>query len=167
MIGLVKRRILAALRRNRRCSGEWLFRVAYRKRWAKRSALKAHIWQLRQMGFPIRGGSRTPAEYHMVGKQMKTPEGAVKAEIKEYLESLGDSIYYHMPVQQGYGTRTVDFLLCYKGMFIAIEAKRRGGYAKKFQLAILEAVRDAHGHAICADSVDQVKELFDYIDRKF
>jgi hypothetical protein len=97
----------------------------------------------------------------------KTPEGAVKADIKEYLETLGDTVYYHMAVQGGYGTRTVDFLLCYKGMFIAIEAKRPGGYAKKFQQAILDAVRDAHGHAVCVDSVDQVKELFDYIDRRF
>jgi biotin operon repressor len=62
-MGRVKRRIVAALRRNRSVSGEWLFGVIYRKRWAKRSAIKAHIWQLRRMGYPIHGGSRTPAIY--------------------------------------------------------------------------------------------------------
>lgn len=60
----VKARIVAAVRRNRECSGEWLFEQIYRGRSRpNRSVLKAHIWQLRKAGFPIIGDSRTPATY--------------------------------------------------------------------------------------------------------
>lgn len=97
----------------------------------------------------------------------RTPEGDVKAEIKAVLESKGDSLYYFMPVQTGYGKRGVDFFVCYKGMFVAIEAKRKGGYAKKFQIELVEQIRDAHGHAIVADSVRDVVAVLDYIDTRF
>src|ERR1700739_4529177 len=94
-----------------------------------------------------------------------TPEGKVKAEIKASFDSLGSDVYYHMPVQGGYGRRTLDILACYKGKFIAIEVKRIGGRAKNFQLAIIDAIQYARGQALCVDSVEQVKELFDYVAR--
>jgi hypothetical protein len=98
---------------------------------------------------------------------VKTPESSVKSDIKDFLDAKGEDIYYHMSVQSGYGRRTVDFLICYKGMFIAIEAKRLGGYGAKFQVDLCEEIRDAHGHALIADNVEQVKALFNYIDGRF
>lgn len=97
----------------------------------------------------------------------KTPEGLVKKEVKDFLDSYGSRVYYHMPVQAGFGKRGLDFFVCYKGMFIAIETKRWGGYGKKFQVDLVEEVRDAHGHAMIIDNVAQVKALFDYIDTRF
>lgn len=97
----------------------------------------------------------------------KTPEGSVKDEIKQLLESRGAELYYFMPVQQGYGRRGLDFYVCYKGMFIAIECKRLGGRAKRFQEDLVETVRDAHGHALIADCVADVENLLDFIDRNF
>lgn len=92
-----------------------------------------------------------------------TPEGVTKDDIKALLDSYGDELYYCMPVQQGYGKRLVDFYICYRGLFIAIEAKRRGARAKKFQALILDEVRDAGGEALSVDTVEQLQELLDYI----
>lgn len=48
-LSAVKARIIAAVRTNRDCDAEWLYRYVYgrRKRRPGRAALKAHIWQLR------------------------------------------------------------------------------------------------------------------------
>jgi hypothetical protein len=87
-----------------------------------------------------------------------TPEGLVKAHIKELLDYVG--AYYFMPVQKGYGAKTVDFLVCFKGLFIAIEAKRPGKDATVLQKFIMENVRNAGGFAFKADNVfDVVQHL--------
>lgn len=91
----------------------------------------------------------------------------MKDEIKNLLESYGSELYYFMPVQTGYGKRGLDFFVCFKGMFIAVEAKRSRGYAKKFQEDLIEQVRDAHGHAILCDDVAQLTELLQYIQGHF
>lgn len=53
-----------------------------------------------------------------------TPEGKVKDRIKHTLKGYG--AYYHMPVQNGMGAPTLDFIGCYYGHFFAIEAKAPG-----------------------------------------
>lgn len=97
----------------------------------------------------------------------KTPEGDVKSRVKEILDSYGPRLYYFMPVQQGYGQRGLDIFACFKGMFLAIELKRVGGYAKKFQLDLVETIRDAHGHALVTDDPEDVRRLLAYIDGHF
>lgn len=78
-----------------------------------------------------------------------TPEGKVKKEIKDGLESIG--AYYFMPVQSGFGKRTVDILACYKGRFLAIECKRAaGGRLSMIQKATLLAIQGAGGIAVVA-----------------
>ena len=94
---------------------------------------------------------------------MKTPEGVTKDDIKDVLKEYGDELYAFWPVQTGYGSRTVDCLICFRGLFIAVEAKRKGARARKFQERILDQVRDANGHTLCIDSADDLKELLDYI----
>ena len=51
-------------------------------------------------------------------------ESDVKRAVKKYLTGLG--AYWYMPVPMGYGAATVDFLVCHKGRFYAIETKRPG-----------------------------------------
>lgn len=52
----------------------------------------------------------------------KTPEAKVKDKIKTILKA--HNVYYAMPIGTGYGNAGVpDFLCCYNGKFIAIEAK--------------------------------------------
>lgn len=56
---------------------------------------------------------------------MTTPEGAVKERIKKVLKAAG--AYYHMPVQNGMGKPSLDFICCHNGRFLAIEAKTEKG----------------------------------------
>jgi hypothetical protein len=60
-----------------------------------------------------------------------TPEGKVKKMVKEWLDEIG--AYYFWPVQTGYGARTLDCLVCYKGKFFGIETKAKGKKPTKFQ----------------------------------
>lgn len=85
-----------------------------------------------------------------------TPEGKVKKEIKQYLDSIG--AYYFMPVQMGYGAKTVDFLVCVNGAFVAIEAKRPGKDATAFQKQTIAQVENAGGIAFVATSASQVEQ---------
>jgi hypothetical protein len=84
-----------------------------------------------------------------------TPEGRVKAQIKAYLNSIG--AYWFMPVQTGYGKPTLDFLVCWKGRFFGIEAKRSGKALTKFQKLIVAEIERAGGVAFMADNVEIVK----------
>jgi hypothetical protein len=54
-----------------------------------------------------------------------TPEGEVKKQLKELLDTY-EKLYIFNPVPSGYGKSSLDTLLCYRGKFIAIEAKAPG-----------------------------------------
>lgn len=55
---------------------------------------------------------------------MSTPEHKVKTQIKVLLRKYG--AYWHMPVQNGLGAPSLDFVCCFKGRYFAIEAKAPG-----------------------------------------
>jgi hypothetical protein len=75
---------------------------------------------------------------------MTTPEGQIKRELKKLLSEIG--AYYYMSVPMGYGKSTVDFLVCYKGQFFAIETKREGvGKPTARQACILREIAQAGG----------------------
>ena len=88
-----------------------------------------------------------------------TPEGKVKDEIKKYLRSI--NAYYFMPVQTGYGSTTLDFLVCHQGRFYGIEAKKPGGKARPLQVAVMNLIEAAGGTAFVADNVEIVKRMLD------
>jgi hypothetical protein len=86
-----------------------------------------------------------------------TPEGLVKQEVLHGLAGVG--AYYFMPVQTGFGKRTVDILACYKGRFIAIECKRpEGGRLTKIQQGVLHTVEACGGIGIVARCWEDVRE---------
>jgi len=89
-----------------------------------------------------------------------TPEGKVKKKVKTCLELLG--AYYAMPVASGFGNAGVpDFLICYKGRFIAIETKANGGKATALQLKNLDQIIEAGGVSMIVDenNVGNLKEM--------
>lgn len=87
----------------------------------------------------------------------KGPESKVKDEIKAELTKLG--AYFFMPVQMGFGARTVDILACLAGKFLAVECKRpEGGVLTSNQRGVLAAVRRAGGIAVVATSWADVAE---------
>lgn len=96
---------------------------------------------------------------------MKTPEGKVKDDIKAYLKEIG--AYYYMPVPMGYGAKSVDFFVCWRGWFVAIEAKRPDGPGPtKRQADVLQEVAEASGATVVAHSVEDVKERFRELARR-
>lgn len=97
-----------------------------------------------------------------------TPEGKVKQELKEYLNSLGPDCWYFMPVPMGYGRRGVpDFIICYKGFFLAPETKKPGGKSEPWQAREQEAVRCAGGKSGRVTTTAEVKVWVDYIDSSY
>ena len=88
-----------------------------------------------------------------------TPEGKVKVQIKKYLDSIG--AYYFMPVQTGYGKRTLDFLVCINGGFVAIEAKRPGKMPTPLQSHIMTEINQAGGIAFATDSIERTKKYIE------
>lgn len=79
-------------------------------------------------------------------------EADVKKAVKAFLKERG--AWWFMPVPGGYSRRTVDFLICYWGRFIAVETKRPGVKdTTNLQAADLYNVRQAGGYAIVENSV--------------
>lgn len=83
-----------------------------------------------------------------------TPEGKIKAEIKRALATLakkGYRVYYHMPVQNGMGAPTLDFICCINGKFLGIEAKAPGKKPTDRQQGTIADIIAAGGSAIWYD----------------
>lgn len=57
-----------------------------------------------------------------------------------------------------------DILACYKGMFIAIEAKSTRGSVRKAQCDAISAIISSGGYAIVARTADDVRALLDACD---
>lgn len=105
-----------------------------------------------------------------------TPEGETKKKIKAWLQSHGivpaskvneylakgtpfDGWYY-MPVQGAYSVKGVpDFIICYRGRFIAIEAKAPGGDTTPNQDDQIEAIVQAGGRAFVVDGTGNLGEM--------
>ena len=88
-----------------------------------------------------------------------TAEALVKKEIKRGLAARG--IWFFMPVQTGYGRRSVDFICCWQGLFLAIEAKAGENKLGRQQQATLEEIKEAGGRAVIAYSWDDVEEALE------
>lgn len=81
-----------------------------------------------------------------------TPEGRIKLAIRKVLDGM--DCYYFMPVQMGLGARTLDFLVCYQGMFFGIEAKATPqDEPTDLQKLCMRKIRAAGGEAIVIRSV--------------
>jgi uncharacterized protein YgbK (DUF1537 family) len=92
-----------------------------------------------------------------------TPEGKVKKKIKALLDSYGERVYVFMPVPSGYGKTTVDYLICFDGLFIAIEAKAGGKPATSRQEDVLKQVHDAGGSSFVVDDDDSLQTLANFL----
>ena len=85
-----------------------------------------------------------------------TPEGKLKAQVKEYLTAIG--AYHYWPVPAGYGAPQVDCIGCHKGRYFAIETKVRPRRATPNQLKVLQDVQNAGGIALVAYDLETVKQ---------
>lgn len=91
-----------------------------------------------------------------------TPEGKVKAGVKNYLLSIG--AYYAMPIGSAFGKAGVpDFLVCWRGKFFGIETKAPGKLKNTTVLQDIQlaAIQTAGGMSIVIDDWKQLKPLFE------
>ncbi len=91
----------------------------------------------------------------------RTPEGRVKDAIKRYLNKVG--AWWCMPATGGFGKSGVpDFLVCWKGVFIGIEAKAPGkaGNTTPAQNDQIAQIIAAGGVALVCDDVSVLANYF-------
>jgi hypothetical protein len=87
----------------------------------------------------------------------QTPEGKVKDKIKAILKR--HSIYYAMPHGAGFGNAGVpDFLCCWHGRFLAIEAKAGKGKPTALQIKALGDI-DKAGGTTCVVNEENLHEF--------
>lgn len=90
-----------------------------------------------------------------------TPEGKVKKKVSELLRRYSD-LYVFMPVPSGYGQSTLDYIVCYRGRFIAIETKRPGGKPTDRQRQMMTLIERSGGAVFLIDG--DIEELQHWLD---
>lgn len=98
---------------------------------------------------------------------MPTEENKVKRKIREVLNKFHPDLYDFMPVQFGYGMKTLDYLMCMKGRFVAIEAKAPGKEPTPLQEESIRQIRAAGGKVFVIDGTpdtDTCADLFNYLN---
>ena len=97
---------------------------------------------------------------------MMTPEGQVKADINDYLDSLGEDRCYHFAYHNmGYGRAGIpDRLVCYRGKFIALEVKAGKNEATVWQERRIREIKAAGGLAFVVRSVAEVQGIIAALD---
>lgn len=83
---------------------------------------------------------------------MSTPESKAKQRVKKLLNKYG--VYSHMPVQNGMGAPTLDFVCCYKGLYLAIETKAPGKKPTQRQMKTMSQIAKAGGVAMVVGTTE-------------
>jgi hypothetical protein len=79
-----------------------------------------------------------------------TPEGRVKSAIDKLLK--GFNAFHHKPVQNGMGKPGLDYWVCHRGFFCAIEAKGPDGHMTDRQVQTALAAHDAKASVFCINT---------------
>ncbi len=86
-------------------------------------------------------------------------EATLIQSIRKYLATLPDCFFWKEHGGQ-YGTAGIpDIIACYKGRFIALEAKVGKNKPTKLQAATIDKIRQAGGTAAVVYSVEDVKAV--------
>ncbi len=90
-----------------------------------------------------------------------TPEGKVKALVKALLKQHG--AYYHMPVQNGMGKPSLDFVGCHQGGFFAVETKAGSKRMTERQEITAHEMEKAGGVVFLVNEVVGMNELTEWL----
>lgn len=82
---------------------------------------------------------------------MTTPEGRIKA-IGQKMMKQYRNVYYHMPVMNGMGKPTLDFIVVCNGHHIEVETKAPGNKPTARQMITIAEVESAGGWVFVVDS---------------
>lgn len=91
-----------------------------------------------------------------------TPEGKVKDKLKKLLKK--HHVYYHMPVQNGMGAPTLDFICCHNGRFFAIETKAPGKKPTLRQEITMTEIAFAGGYVFVVSNDAEMDVLEAYLN---
>lgn len=110
---------------------------------------------------------------------MKTEEGKVKDKVKAFLHSrkvqslthpIPDAVgFYWMPVPSGRGASFLDFVICYRGRFVAVETKVADKAPTARQQFIIDMSNASGGFVVWGEDkfvTSYLTQLFDLIDEK-
>lgn len=92
---------------------------------------------------------------------MSTPEGKIKTEVKALLNLYG--AYYHMPVLNGMGKPSLDFIGCHKGNFFGIETKAANKQPTERQARTMQEMEAAGGKTFVVNAVTGMGELREWL----
>lgn len=92
-----------------------------------------------------------------------TPEGKVKHAVKNILREYG--VYWHMPVQNGMGSPTLDFVCCAEGKYFAIETKAGNGAPTPRQLHTIAEMEKAGAKVFVVNEVSGGNELVEWLEQ--
>lgn len=92
-----------------------------------------------------------------------TPEAQLKSEIRHYLEGIGA---FWSNVQGGPGSKPgdPDIVVCFKGRYVALEAKSPVGVLSPIQKARRDEIRKAGGIYEVVRTLDEVKRIMETIE---
>ena len=93
---------------------------------------------------------------------MKGPEAAVKKRVQELLKRY--NVYWHMPVQNGFGKPSLDFICCHEGYFFAIETKAGNKGPSERQKVTMADMRKAKGFVFLINESTGTGELEGYLE---
>lgn len=93
---------------------------------------------------------------------MTTPEGKVKRSVNNALKPIAH-LWKFMPVQTGYGIPALDYLLCVRGRFIAIETKAKGKKLTTRQLQTKAELEAAGAKVFVVDDKESLDEALKWI----
>lgn len=85
-----------------------------------------------------------------------TPEGRVKAKVKEIIKAFKPHVYSHWPVLNGMGEPTLDCVGCVNGEFFAVETKKAGANLTPRQQKTREDMRAAGGVVFSIIGQDEI-----------
>lgn len=92
---------------------------------------------------------------------MTTPEGKVKERVKKLLKRF--NIYWHMPVQNGMGSPSLDFICCVRGYYLAIETKAPGNKPTPRQVLTIKEIEAAGGFVFVVATDDDLLRLESFL----
>lgn len=92
-----------------------------------------------------------------------TPEGIVKDAVKAVLDRYS-GIYPFMPVPYGFGESSLDFIVCFRGVFIAIETKVVGKHMTDRQILTANRIAAAGGAVFEIASQSDVDRFAEWMD---
>lgn len=91
-----------------------------------------------------------------------TPEGRIKEQVKKLLKA--HKVYYHMPVQNGMGAPSLDFICCHCGQYIAIETKAPGKKPTARQEITMNEIAFAGGFVFVVSCQQELDILEAYLN---